>query len=170
MRLTVLLATATCLLAYVELATAQSPPRPLPTPVLPADSISIPTGKADSILLARIAFRHGSDAYRLAQMSKRRKDFQKAISFLEISDELDPTDDAKFLWGAAAFSIAQSATVDAKVQKSCELAQLARDTFVVAQTNLSAGTRKHPMEAEPLLTAIPQFFPAVSDQLKRFCK
>lgn len=139
-------------------------------PVPPISSDSLLAGKQYSILLARLALRHGSDAYRLAQGSKRRKDFQKAISFLEISDELDPSDDAKFLLGASAFSIAQSATVEANERKSCELAQLARDTFVVAQTNLDAGIRRYPREAEQLLTAIPQFFPAVSEQLKRFCK
>lgn len=131
---------------------------------------SVLAGKQYSVLLARLALRHGSDAYRLAQASKRRNDFQKAISFLEISDELDPTDDAKFLLGASAFSIAQSATLDSNERKSCELAQLARDMFVVAQANVSAGVRKYPRESQELLTAIPQFYPAVGELLKRFCK
>jgi hypothetical protein len=139
-------------------------------PAPPKISDSIPTGKQYSALLARLALQHGSNAYVLAQASKRRQDYQKAISFLQISDELDPSDDAKFLLGASAFSIAQSATIESNERKSCELAQVARDTFVLAQTNLAAGARKYPKETGELLAAIPQFFPAVSSQLKRFCK
>lgn len=157
-------------------ALSASPPghvgfgKPETAPTLTRESDSIPAGKQGSILLARIALQHGSNAYRVAQGSKRRQDYQRAISFLEISDELDPTEDAKFLLGASAFSIAQSATVEANERKSCELAQLARDNFVIAQTNLQAGVRKYPKETQLLLTAIPQFFPAVSSELQRFCK
>lgn len=143
---------------------------PETAPIVPGESDSILAGKQGSILLARVALQHGSNAYRLAQGSKRRQDFQKAISFLEISDELDPSEDAKFLLGASAFSIAQSAIVEANERKSCELAQLARDSFVTAQTNLQAGVRKYPKETQPLLIAIPQFFPSVSSELQRFCK
>jgi len=47
---------------------------------------------------------------------------------------------------------------------------MARDAFTLAQANLPAGGQKYPNEAAQLLTAIPQFTPAVDNEIKRFCK
>ena len=102
--------------------------------------------------------------------SKDIADFQRAIRFLQLSDQLQASADAKFLLGASAFSIGQSATTDANDKRSCELARLARDSFTLAQANLPAGGQKYPNEAAQLLTAIPQFTPAVDNEIKRFCK
>jgi len=55
--------------------------------------------------------------------------------------------DAKFLLGASAFSLGQSATIDATRRSSCDLARTARDAFNLAQMNLPAGGQKYPNEA-----------------------
>jgi tetratricopeptide (TPR) repeat protein len=125
---------------------------------------------ADSTALSQIALQQGSNAYKAGQGSKDRADFQRAIKFLQLSDQLQPSADAKFLLGASAFSLGQSATNDALEKRSCELARTARDAFNLAQMNLPAGGQKYPNEAAQLLTAIPQFTPAVNDEIKRFCK
>jgi tetratricopeptide (TPR) repeat protein len=120
--------------------------------------------------LSQLALKQGSDAYKAGQGSKDRADFQRAIKFLQLSDQLQSSADAKFLLGASAFSLGQSATIDANEKKSCDLARTARDAFNLAQMNLPAGGQKYPNEAAQLLTAIPQFTPAVDNEVKRFCK
>jgi tetratricopeptide (TPR) repeat protein len=125
---------------------------------------------ADPTGLSQIALQQGSNAYKAGQGSKDRADFQRAIKFLQLSDQLVPSVDAKFLLGASAFSLGQSATIDANEKRSCDLARTARDAFTLAQMNLPAGGQKYPNEAAQLLTAIPQFTPAVDNEIKRFCK
>ena len=128
------------------------------------------TNGVDPGALSQLALKQGSDAYKAGQGSKDRADFQRAIKFLQLSDQLQTSADAKFLLGASAFSLGQSATIDANDKKSCDLARTARDAFNLAQMNLPAGGQKYPNEAAQLLTAIPQFTPAVDNEVKRFCK
>ncbi|MBC8119244.1 MAG: tetratricopeptide repeat protein [Burkholderiaceae bacterium] len=125
---------------------------------------------ADATALSQIALQQGSNAYKAGQGSKDRADFQRAIKFLQLSDQLQASVDAKFLLGASAFSLGQSATIDANERRSCELARMAREAFNIASINLPAGGQKYPNEAAQLLAAIPQFTPAVDNEIKRFCK
>jgi predicted Zn-dependent protease len=119
---------------------------------------------------AQVALKMGSDAYKAGNASKARPDLQRAVQFLLLSDKLDPSADAKFLAGASSFLIGQSAVNEAQTSKSCTLARLAKDSFNAAQENVPAGLQSYPDAAKQLLTAIPQFTPAVDDQVKRFCK
>ena len=125
---------------------------------------------ADPAGLSQIALQQGSNAFKAGQGSKDRADFQRAIKFLQLSDQLQSSADAKFLLGASAFSLGQSAVNDANEKRSCDLARMARDAFNLASANLPAGGQKYPTEAAQLLTAIPQFTPAVDNEVKRFCK
>src|SRR5258705_758515 len=125
---------------------------------------------ADPTALSQLALQQGSNAYKAGQASKDRADFQRAIKFLQLSDQLQSSADAKFLLGASAFSLGQSAGNDANDKKSCDLARMAPDAFNLASMNLPAGGQKYPNEAAQLLTAIPQFTPAVDNEVKRFCK
>ena len=121
-------------------------------------------------ILAQLALQQGNTLFKAAQASKERTDFQRAIRFLAMSDTLEASADAKFLIGASAFSVGQSATIEANERKNCALARTARDSFTLAQANLPAGGQKFPNEAAQLLTAIPQFTPAVDNMISRFCK
>jgi len=125
---------------------------------------------ADPAGLSQIALQQGSNAFKAGQGSKDRADFQRAIKFLQLSDQLQSSADAKFLLGASAFSLGQSAVNDANEKRSCDLARMARDAFNLASINLPAGGQKYPTEAAQLLTAIPPFTPAVDNEVKRFCK
>jgi len=125
---------------------------------------------ADPGALSQIALKAGSDAYKVAVGSKDIADYQRAIKFLQLSDQLQSSVDAKFLVGASAFSVGQTATNLANERHSCDLARTARDAFNLASINLPAGGQKYPTEAAQLLTAIPQFTPAVDSEVKRFCK
>lgn len=112
----------------------------------------------------------GSDAYKAGNASKNRVDLQRAVDFLILSDQIDASADAKFLAGASAFLIGQSAVNEAQDTKSCTLARLAKSSFTTAQDNVPAGLQSYADAAKQLLTAIPQFTPAVDDQIRRFCK
>ena len=59
---------------------------------------------------------------------------------------------------------------EAQDTKSCTLARLAKENFGIAQENVPAGLQTYKDAAQQLLTAIPQFTPAVDDQIRRFCK
>ncbi len=118
----------------------------------------------------QVALKAGSDAYKAGNASKARPDLQRAVQFLTLADKLEPSADAKFLAGASSFLIGQSAVNDAQKSKSCPLARLAKESFNAAQENVPAGLQAYPDAAKQLLTAIPQFTPAVDDQVKRFCK
>jgi tetratricopeptide (TPR) repeat protein len=124
----------------------------------------------DPAVLAPLALKQGNDAYKLGNVSKDRADFQRAIKFLQLSDSLQTSVNAKFLLGASAFSLGQSAMYEAADKKSCDLARMARDAFTLASINLPAGGKDFPNEAAQLLTAIPKFTPTVDDEVKRFCK
>jgi tetratricopeptide (TPR) repeat protein len=124
----------------------------------------------DPALLAPLALKQGNDAYRGGTVSKNRADFQRAIKFLQLSDTLQSSVDAKFLLGASAFSLGQSAVYDANEKKSCDLAKMAQAAFNLASINLPAGGQKYPTEAAQLLRAIPQFAPTADAEVKQYCK
>ena len=128
------------------------------------------TNGADPGALSQLALKAGSDAYKIGVQSKDIADYQRAIKYLQFSDQLQSSADAKFLIGASAFSVGQTATISANEKRSCELARTAKDAFNLASMNLPAGGQKYPNEAAQLLTAIPQFTPAVDNEVKRFCK
>ena len=124
----------------------------------------------DKKVLAQVALKSGSDAYKAGNVSKNRTDLQRAVQFLTLSNQLDTSTDAQFLAGASAFLIGQSAVNEAQDTKSCTLARLAKENFGIAQENVPAGLGSYKDAAQQLLTAIPQFTPAVDDQIRRFCK
>jgi len=135
--------------------------------------ITLQNAKANGVdpaLLAPLALKQGNDAYKASVVSKDRADMQRAIKFLQLSDTLQTSVDAKFLLGASAFSLGQSAVNDANDKKSGDLARMAQNAFNLASINLPAGGQKYPAEAAQLVNAIPQFTPAVESEVKRFCK
>jgi len=125
---------------------------------------------ADKSTLAKVALAQGNAAYKAGNASKNRADLQRAVQFLRLSDQLDPSPDAKFLLGVSAFTVGQSAIVEAQTSKSCPLARLAKESFGTAQENVPAGLQSYPDAAKQVLTAIPQYTPATDEMVKRFCK
>ena len=124
----------------------------------------------DKTILSQIALKEGNNAYRAGNTSKDRTVLGRAVSFLKLSDELNPSPTAKFLQGASSFVIGQSAVDEAQKSNSCSLARLAKDSFTAAQENLPAGLAEYPDAAKQYLTYLPQFTPAVDDMIRRYCK
>ncbi len=127
---------------------------------------------ADKNLFAQYALGQGSNLFKAANASKNRADFQKAISMLQISNQIQPSPDAQFLIGASSFMIAQSAAQDANTAKSCELAQTAQSSLNQAAAGLQAGAAsdQYKAAATQYLGYVPQFRPAIESEVKRFCR
>jgi tetratricopeptide (TPR) repeat protein len=127
---------------------------------------------ADKATLSQYALGQGNNMYKAANASKDRATFQSAIKMLQLSDNIQPSVDAKFLAGVSAFSVAQSAYNDANTSKSCELATTAHDALAIAQTGIQAGAaeEKYKPAATQYLPVITQFLPASDAQVKKFCK
>jgi tetratricopeptide (TPR) repeat protein len=153
---------------YVQLAVIQSAMNQ-PDQVMATIRTAVANG-ADKSILAKVALSEGNKAYKAGNASKNRTELQRAIQFLQLSDQLEPSSDAKFLVGVSAFTIGQSAITEAQGSKSCVLARLAKDSFAQAQDNVPAGLQSYPDAAKQVLTAIPQFTPATDEMVKRFCK
>ena len=100
----------------------------------------------------------------------RRDGFQKAIVILAASDSISPSPAAKFVLGVSAFKVGDAAVRDNQVKKTCDLAKLAESSFLTAQINIAAGGSIDPKTAGQLLGALQQYAPAVSGQIKKFCK
>lgn len=124
----------------------------------------------DKSTLAKVALSQCNTAYKAGNASKDRAVLGRAISFCTLSDQLESSADAKFLLGVSAFTVGQSAIVEAQGSKSCQLARLAKDSFATAQENVPAGLQSYADAAKQVLTAIPQYTPATDEMVKRFCK
>ena len=127
---------------------------------------------ADKATIAQYALGQGNNMYKAANASKDRNQFLAAIKMLQLSDNIQPSVDAKFLAGVSAFSVAQSAYNEANSSKSCPLAQMAQQNLALAQSGLQAGATNdtYKAAATQYLPVITQFLPASAAQVKKFCK
>ena len=100
----------------------------------------------------------------------RREAFQRAEVILAASDSVSPSPAAKFVLGVSAFKIGDAAVRDNQAKKQCELAKLSEASFLTAQINVAAGGSIDPKTAQQLLSALEQYRPAVTSQVKKFCK
>ena len=127
----------------------------------------------DSATVAQFALSKGNAISRAANGTKSRDDFRLAMRFLAFADSVRPSVQAKFLMGAAAFSVAQSALSDApgapdKAQ-SCVLARLGAETLPVAVSGIEAGQEVAPDAARQYLEYLGKLQPYLDRQLEVFC-
>ena len=169
-------------LAETKRAVAANPN--LPHGFLQLAQLELDAGQPDSALVAiSEAIRHGEDSTRVAQFalargnalyksataSQKRDDFQRAMNFLSLAVHIAPSPEAKFLLGASALSVSQSAASEAPANKSCDLSKLADSSLTEAEVNLIGGGSAAPDAAKQYLDYVAKLRPYVSDQLKSFC-
>jgi tetratricopeptide (TPR) repeat protein len=123
----------------------------------------------DSTTVAQFALARGNALYKGATASQKRDDFQRAMRFLSLAVRLAPTPEAKFLLGASALSVSQSAASEAPASKSCDLSKLADSSLTEAEVNLISGGSAAPDAAKQYLDYVAKLRPYVSDQIKSFC-
>jgi tetratricopeptide (TPR) repeat protein len=102
--------------------------------------------------------------------AQKREALARAVPFLEFSDSVNTTPNAKFVLGVVQFTTAISALQEAQPAKSCELARLAEAQMQEAQINVPAGGRTSPQAAQQVMGNIQQFLPAASQMVKAYCR
>jgi uncharacterized protein HemY len=107
--------------------------------------------------------------YKAATVSQKREDFQRAMRFLALATRLAPTAESKFLLGASALSISQSASNEAPATKSCDLSKLAESNLTEAEINLVSGGSAAPDAAKQFLDYVAKLRPYVAEQVKTYC-
>jgi tetratricopeptide (TPR) repeat protein len=123
----------------------------------------------DSSTVGAFALARGNALYKAATATQKRDDYQRAMRFLTLATRITPTPQAKFLLGASALSVSQSAATDAPASKSCDLSRLADSTLTEAEINLVSGGSAAPDAAKQYLDYVAKLRPYVADQLKTFC-
>jgi tetratricopeptide (TPR) repeat protein len=123
----------------------------------------------DTKTVAQFALARGNALYKAATTSQKRDDFQRAMKFLALAAQLAPTAEAKFLVGASALSISQSAANEAPQSKSCDLSKLADSSLTEAEINLVGGGSAAPDVAKTYLDYVAKLRPYVADQIKSYC-
>jgi tetratricopeptide (TPR) repeat protein len=127
----------------------------------------------DVSAVAAFALSKGNVLFRAANGTKTRADFQLAMRFLWFADSLKPTPQTKFLLGAAALNVAQTALTDApKItlrEEACSVAHLGADAIPVARSSLDAGKDVSPDATKQFLDYLDVIAPYAEKQLAAFC-
>lgn len=133
---------------------------------------ALPAGE-DTATVAQFALSKGNVLFRAANGTKTRADFQLAMRFLALADSLRPTPQTKFLLGASALSVAQTALTDAPTLKakeeSCIVAQLGAETLPIAREGLTAGRDVSPEATKQYLEYLDLISPYAEKQIAAFC-
>jgi tetratricopeptide (TPR) repeat protein len=123
----------------------------------------------DSATVATFALARGNALYKAATGTQKRQDYQTAMRFLALAEHFKPSPQAKFLLGASALSVSQSAATEAPSTKSCDLSKLADSSLTEAQINLVSGGSVAPDAAKTYLDYVAKLRPYIDDQLKTYC-
>lgn len=128
-----------------------------------------PKNGEDPATVAQFALARGNAMFKSAGTSQKREDFQRAMRFLALATRLSPTAESRFLLGASALSISQSAATEAPATKSCDLSKLADSNLTEAEINLVSGGSAAPDAAKQYLDYVAKLRPYVADQIKTYC-
>ena len=124
----------------------------------------------DRSLVGQLMLVEANKKFRAARQSQQRSDYQEAVRLLTQADSIAPNPTISFLLGASAFSVGDQAARENQKAKSCELAQLAEDSFTTAMIHLPKGAQVQQEASTQLLNAIPQYTKAVEGQKKNYCQ
>lgn len=123
----------------------------------------------DSATVAQFALARGNALYKAAGTTQKRDDYQRAMKFIAYAAKITPTPEAKFLLGASALAVSQSAATEAPATKSCDLSRLAASALTDAEINLVSGGSVAPDAAKQYLEYVAKLRPYVDNQVKTFC-
>lgn len=141
----------------------------LPDSALVSTQRALAAGE-DKATVARFALARGNALYRAANASRERTGLQQAMRFLALADSLGSTPQSRFLLGASALAISQSAATDAATSSTCELSQLAGSLLPLAREKLVAGAEVSPDAVRQYLAYLDQLEPVVTRQLETLCR
>ena len=120
-------------------------------------------------MVAQFALARGNALYKAANGTQKRDDYQRAMKFLALATRVGPTAQSRFLLGASALSVSQSAATEAPTTRSCELSKLADTSLIEAEINLMGGGSVAPDAAKQYLDYVAKLRPYITDQVKTYC-
>jgi tetratricopeptide (TPR) repeat protein len=123
----------------------------------------------DPATVAQFALARGNAIYRAANGTRQRSDFQMALRFLWLADSVAGTPQSRFLTGATALAISQSAATEAPTLKDCGLSRLAGEMLPLAREKLTAGAQVAPDATRQYLAYLDQLEPIVTQQIQSLC-
>lgn len=127
----------------------------------------------DSTTVAQFALAKGNAISRAAAGTKSRDGLRLAVRFLAFADSVRPSVQAKFLIGAAALSVTQSALSDAPaltdMAQRCDLTRLSAEMLPVAVSGIEAGQELAPEAARQYLEYLGKLQPYLDKQLELSC-
>jgi hypothetical protein len=119
---------------------------------------------------AAVLLQIGNAAYKAAAVTKTAADYRKAIPFLQASDEMAPSANAKFLLGVSAFQALASETDKLRASHSCEDFKAANDLLTIVNINMPMGGSVDAATAKQILGGAAQFQAFIDGSIKKFCK
>jgi tetratricopeptide (TPR) repeat protein len=127
----------------------------------------------DTTAVAQFALGKGNTLYRAANGTKSSSDFKLASRFIAFADSLRSLPTSRFLLGAAALGVVQTALTEApklndKV-RGCEFARSASEMLPVARAGLEAGREIAAEAAQQSLEYLTQLEPYAKQQMAVFC-
>jgi tetratricopeptide (TPR) repeat protein len=127
----------------------------------------------DRNAVAQFALAKGNTLFRAANGTERRMDYQLAMRFLSLADSLKATPQTKFLLGAVALKVAQTALTEAPKmavkEESCAVSRIGLDSIPVARANLEAGHDVSPEAIKQFLEYLDEIAPFADKQIAAFC-
>ena len=113
----------------------------------------------------------GGAAYKAAEGTKQPADYQKAVTLLQASDEIEPSANAKFFLGVSAFRLLAAAAPELqKKTATCDQAKAAGNYLTMINTNMPQGGSVSPETAKQILGAAGQYQAFVDARTKQLCK
>lgn len=130
-------------------------------------------GGEDRNAIAQFALSKGNSLLRAANGTEERADFQLAMRFLALADSLKPTPQTKFVLGAAALKVAQTALTDApklaSKDESCAVSRIGFETIPMARASLEGGVEISADATKQFLEYLDQLVPYADKQIAAFC-
>ena len=135
-------------------------------------ALAISAGE-DRNAIAQFALSKGNSLLRAANGTDSRADFQLAMRFLAVADSLKPTPQTKFVLGAAALKVAQTALTDApkltSKDESCAISRIGYETIPLARSSLEGGVEISADAAKQFLDYLDQLAPYADKQIAAYC-
>ena len=112
----------------------------------------------------------GNTAYKAGNASNKDEDLKKAVALLKASDDINPSNNAKFLLGVSAFKLLSSSATALQKSKSCADAKASADYLAMVNTNIPPSGSVSPDAAKQIMGAVGQYQTFVDAANKKYCK
>jgi tetratricopeptide (TPR) repeat protein len=119
--------------------------------------------------VAAFALARGNALYKAANATRERPAYQLAFRFLSLADSVQSSPESRFLVGAVALAISQSAASDAPTTRQCSDSRLAEQMLPLAREKITAGAQVAVDAARQYLAYLDQLEPVIAQQIATLC-